>query len=158
MQDRPCAKGLIVYYALTLPIVLLFILSTLATLSSLFPNLTFDRVPLLIGLFGSFVPLGIIIYIHFEMRGAAYTITDTAVHARWGLLVKHNETLQLRSVRSIKVLQGPVQRLFNLGNLVLYTTSNDRLVLFDLHQPHEKKERLWQLVEQQTNFLHTNDR
>jgi membrane protein YdbS with pleckstrin-like domain len=89
-------------------------------------------------------------YIHFAMLRTDYLITETDAKARWGLLVKREEIVQLGAVRSIKVTQEPVQRLFNLGDVILYTTSNDHLVLKDLDHPEEKKELIWNLAQRET--------
>ena len=89
-------------------------------------------------------------YVHLAMLRTDYLITETDAQARWGLLVKDEEIIQLGSVRSIKVTQEPVQRLFNLGDVILYTTSNDFLALKDLDHPEQKKELIWNLVQRET--------
>jgi uncharacterized membrane protein YdbT with pleckstrin-like domain len=84
------------------------------------------------------------------MLNTNYLISETDAQARWGLLIKREEIVQLGSVRSIKVRQELIQRLFKLGDVILYTTSNDLLVLKDLDQPEEKKGLIWNLVQQET--------
>jgi hypothetical protein len=37
--------------------------------------------------------------------------------------------------------------MFKLGDVILYTTSSDILVLRDLDHPSEKKETIWELVQ-----------
>ncbi|HMY73945.1 MAG TPA: PH domain-containing protein, partial [Blastocatellia bacterium] len=93
----------------------------------------------LAGLLGGLILFASVACIHLEMRQTAYAVTATSAHARWSLLFKHDEGIQLDAVRSIRVSEGPLQRLFKLGNLVPYTTSNDVLVFWDIAQPVEKK-------------------
>ena len=143
LSEKPRARALIVYYGGALSIICLSGIGMIAAWA--WRAIDF-HVPL-IGLVGGICILAFIGYIHLEMVGAVYTITETSAHARWGLLVKHDESIQLGAVRSIKVSQGLVQRLFKLGDVILYTTSSDILVLWDLDHPSQKKEMIWELVQ-----------
>lgn len=146
LSEKPRARALIVYYGVALSIICLSVIGMIAAWA--WRAIDF-HVPL-IGLVGGICILAFIGYIHLEMIGAVYTITETSAHARWGLLVKHDESIQLGAVRSIKVSQGLVQRLFKLGDVILYTTSSDILVLRDLDHPSEKKEMIWELVQSES--------
>ena len=146
LSEKPRTRALIVYYGVALSIICLSGIGVIATLVWREEGSVDFRVPL-IGLVGGICILAFIGYIHLEMIGAVYTITETSAHARWGLLVKHDESIQLGAVRSIKVSQGLVQRLFKLGDVILYTTSSDILVLRDLDHPSQKKEVIWELVQ-----------
>jgi uncharacterized membrane protein YdbT with pleckstrin-like domain len=146
LSEKPRARALIVYYGVALSIICLSVIGMIAAWA--WRAIDF-HVPL-IGLVGGICILAFIGYIHLEMIGAVYTITETSAHARWGLLVKHDESIQLGAVRSIKVSQGLVQRLFKLGDVILYTTSSDILVLRDLNHPSEKKEMIWELVQSES--------
>jgi uncharacterized membrane protein YdbT with pleckstrin-like domain len=146
LSEKPCARALIVYYGVALSIICLSGIGVIASWAWREEGAVDFRVPL-IGLVGGVCILAFIGYIHLEMISAVYVITETSAHARWGLLVKHDESIQLGAVRSIKVSQGLVQRLFKLGDVILYTTSSDILVLRDLDHPTEKKETIWELVQ-----------
>ena len=143
LSEKPRTRALIVYYGVALSIICVSGIGMIAA----WAWRTIDLNVPLIGLVGGICILAFIGYIHLEMIGAVYTITETSAHARWGLLVKHDESIQLGAVRSIKVSQGLVQRLFKLGDVILYTTSSDILVLRDLDRPSEKKEMIWALVQ-----------
>lgn len=143
LSEKPRARALTVYYGAALSIICLSVIGMIAAWA--WRAIDF-HIPL-IGLVGGLCILAFVGYIHLEMIGAVYTITETSAHARWGLLVKHDESIQLGAVRSIKVSQGLVQRLFKLGNVILYTTSSDILVLWDLDHPSQKKEMIWELVQ-----------
>lgn len=140
---------MIVYYGVALSIICLSSIGVIAAWAWREEGSIDFRVPL-IGLVGGICILAFIGYIHLEMISAIYAITETSAHARWGLLVKHDESIQLGAVRSIKVSQGLVQRLFKLGDVILYTTSSDILVLRDLDHPSEKKEMIWELVQSES--------
>ena len=149
LSEKPRARALIVYYGVALSIICLSGIGVIAAYAWREESAIDFRVPL-IGVVGGICILAFIGYIHLEMIGAVYTITETSAHARWGLLVKHDESIQLGAVRSIKVSQGLVQRLFKLGDVILYTTSSDILVLRDLNHPSEKKEMIWELVQSES--------
>ncbi len=149
LSEKPRARALIVYYGVALSIICLSSIGVIAAWAWREEGSIDFRVPL-IGLVGGICILAFIGYIHLEMISAIYAITETSAHARWGLLVKHDESIQLGAVRSIKVSQGLVQRLFKLGDVILYTTSSDILVLRDLDHPSEKKEMIWELVQSES--------
>jgi uncharacterized membrane protein YdbT with pleckstrin-like domain len=151
LVDKPQARALVVYYALSFFVILISLIGAIIYITGSLQSIAlYWHIPL-VGVVGGLGILSIVVYIHLEMRSADYAITENSAHARWGLVVKHNESIQLGSVRSIKVSQGIIQRLFNLGNLILYTTSSDYLVLWDLDRPAEKKELIWKLVQQEAS-------
>ncbi len=148
--EKPQTRSMVVYYAISLSIALLSAVGVAIAYASYPSFIDIDfRVPLI----GVVIGIGLAAlfgYVHLAMLYTDYLVTETDAQARWGLLVKHEETVQLSSVRSIKVTQEPVQRLFNLGDVILYTTSNDLLALKDLDHPEEKKELIWNLVQRET--------
>ncbi|MCI0662967.1 MAG: PH domain-containing protein, partial [Acidobacteria bacterium] len=146
--EKPQTRSMVVYYAISLSIALLSAVGVVSAYTSYPSFIEIDfRVPLIGVIIGTGLA-ALFGYIHLAMLRTDYLITETDAQARWGLLVKHEEVVQLGSVRSIKVTQEPVQRLFNLGDVILYTTSNDFLALKDLDHPEEKKELIWNLVRQ----------
>lgn len=149
LSEKPRARALIVYYGVALSIICLSGVGLIAAQIWQEESAIEFHIPL-IGLVGGVCILALVGYIHLEMISAVYAITETSAHARWGLLVKHDESIQLGAVRSIKVSQGLVQRLFKLGDVILYTTSSDILVLRDLDHPSQKKEMIWELVQNET--------
>jgi membrane protein YdbS with pleckstrin-like domain len=148
--EKPQTRSMVVYYAISLSIALLCAASAVSAYTSYpsFIDLDF-RVPL-IGVVGGIGLAAMFGYIHLAMLCTVYRITKTDAQARWGLLIKREEVVQLGSVRSIKVIQDPIQRFFNVGDVILYTTSNDFLALKDLDRPKEKKESIWNLVRRET--------
>lgn len=146
LSEKPRAKTLFVYYGAAL---FIMVLSSLGVIAS-WPghgDAAVNMAVSLAGLIGGLILFASVVCIHLEMSQAVYAVTATSAHARWGLLFKHDESIQLGAVRSIRVSQGPLQRLFKLGDLVLYTTSNDVLVFWDIAHPVEKKELIWGIVQ-----------
>lgn len=148
--EKPQTRSMIVYYAISISIAALSVLGAIIAyaFSPKFIDIDF-RLPLI----GVVIGVGLLVvfgYLHLEMLNTKYLISETDAQARWGLLIRREETVQLGSVRSIKIRQELIQRLFNLGDVILYTTSNDLLVLKDLDRPEEKKNLIWNLVQQET--------
>lgn len=147
--EKPQTRSMIVYYAISLAIAALSVLGAIIAyaLSPQFIDIDF-RLPLLGVLIGVLL-LVVFGYLHLEMLITNYLISATDAQARWGLLIRREETVQLGSVRAIEIRQELIQRLFNLGDVILYTTSNNLLVLKDLDRPAEKKNLIWNLVQQE---------
>jgi membrane protein YdbS with pleckstrin-like domain len=148
--EKPQTRSMVVYYAISLSMA---ILSAAVAVRAYASYRSFTEIDFLAPLIGVGVGIGLAAmfgYVHLTMLRTDYLITETDAQARWGLLIKREEVVQLGSVRSIKVVQEPAQRLFNLGDVILYTTSNDFLVLKDLYRPEEKKELIWNLVRRET--------
>jgi membrane protein YdbS with pleckstrin-like domain len=148
--ERPRTSSMIVYHAIWFFMIAGFAISSLflyATNSSL---IAIDyRLPWA----GIFVGLGLAAmfgYWHLLLRSTHYTITETDVCARSGLLMKNLKTVRLSSIKTIEVQQEPVQRLFRLGDVILYTTGHTTLILNDLDHPEAAKETIWKLVQQQS--------
>jgi uncharacterized membrane protein YdbT with pleckstrin-like domain len=146
LSEKPRSRALLVYYGIALSIICLSGIGVIAAYAWREGSAVDFRVPL-IGLIGGICILVFVSYIHLEMISAVYAITKTTAHARWGVFSRHDESIQLGAVRSIKVSQGLIQRMFKLGDVTLYTTSSDILVLRDLDHPTEKKEMIWGLVQ-----------
>jgi membrane protein YdbS with pleckstrin-like domain len=129
LVTRPQTRSLRFYYAFALA---LLGLSTVGALSARWPvpaGWSGDYHLPLIGMLvggGLFIAYG---YLHLAMLRTQYRISATAAEAQTGLLLRRETVVQLAAVRSIKVQQEPIQRLFQQGDVLLYTTSRDCLVL-----------------------------
>jgi len=148
--EKPQTKSMVVYYAISLSMAAASVAVAVCAYAS---YSSFSEIYVIGPLIGVGIGMGLAAmfgYVHLTMRRTDYRITETDAQARWGLLIKREDVVQLGSVRSIKVIQEPVQRLFNLGDVILYTTSNDFLALKDLDRPEEKKELIWNLVLRET--------
>lgn len=148
--ERPRTRSMIFYHAVS------FFIIAGSAITSLFlyvTNSSFISVDYWVPWAGIFVGLGLAVmfgYWHLLLRSTNYIITETDISARSGLLMKKVKAVRLNSVKTIEVQQEPVQRLFKLGDVMLYTTGHTVLVLNDLDHPEEKKEMIWNLVRQQS--------
>lgn len=142
---RPCARGLILYYAIALSIIAAF---AAGAIIGVIPMQNFEINPwyCALGVIGGIGILAIVVWIHLEMKFAVYTVTECDAQSHSGLLFKRNDLIQLGAVRTIQISQGPVQHAFNVGNIILRTTGHSTLVFWDVDQPERKKEEIWDLV------------
>jgi membrane protein YdbS with pleckstrin-like domain len=143
---KPCARTLIVYYAFAIFIIMLFVAGAVIAVAAPMKNMTIDPWFCLQGALGGTGVLAIVVVIHLQMKTATYIVTETNAQSSYGLLFKNNDQIQLSAVRSIKVTQNPVQRLFNIGDIVLYTTRDSPIVMWDVDRPEKKREEIWNLV------------
>ena len=146
LNTKPQASTFRVYY----PLVLTLVAFTLVILFvSLFAPDRLSIPPIFASalVLVSLIVFAIFAWLHLYNRSASYTITDTHAEARYGVLYRYQKSLQLCAVRSIKVQQDLIQRWFDVGDVILYTTSHDKLVLHDLADPEAAKEIIWQRVQ-----------
>jgi uncharacterized membrane protein YdbT with pleckstrin-like domain len=148
--EWPRTRSMIFYHAISFFIVAG---SASASLFLYITNSRFIAVDYWVPWAGIFVGLGLAAmfgYWHLWLCSTRYTISETDISARSGLVVKKVRAVRLNSVKTIEVQQEPVQRLFKLGDVMLYTTGHTVLVLNDLDHPEEKKEMIWNLVQRQS--------
>ncbi|MGH9846578.1 MAG: PH domain-containing protein [Blastocatellia bacterium] len=150
LVERPRPRSMIVYHAIW------FSLIASSTLFSIFLYVTKSSliaVDYWVPWAGIFVGLlfgASFAYWHLWLWNTRYTVSETDVCVRSGLLMKKVKTVRLSSVKTIEVQQELVQRPFGVGDVLLYTTGHTVLVLNDLDRPEEKKEMIWKLVHQQS--------
>jgi uncharacterized membrane protein YdbT with pleckstrin-like domain len=143
---KPCARALIVYYAFAISIIAAFAAGAVIAVAVPIENVAIEPWLCLLGAFGGMCILAIVVWIHLEMKTATYTVTGSSAQSRWGLLFKRDDLIHLGAVRSIKVRQNPVQHLFNVGDIILYTTSHSPIVMWDVDRPETKREEIWELM------------
>ena len=68
------------------------------------------------------LPIPYAIWKWLETRNTVYTLTDQRLQFTRGVLSKATEDLELYRVRDTKFHQGFIERLLDLGDIVLYTT------------------------------------
>ncbi len=154
LTERPRTGSMIVYHAIW---VFLIIGSALGSLFLYVTKSSIIAVDYWVPWAGIVVGLGlaaVFAYWHLLLRSTTYSITDTDVCARLGLLMKTTKAVRLNSIKTIEVTQEPVQRLFRVGDVILYTTGHTILVLNDLDHPEEAKETIWKRVQQQSKRKH----
>ncbi len=71
----------------------------------------------------------------FLRRTTRYRVTRQAVHRAQGILGKTEQTFPLGDIASVDQLQGPLDRLFCSGNVVLYLKKGTREQLAGVKDP-----------------------
>ena len=105
LTEKPQTRSMIVYYGISL---LIAVLSAFGVVIAYAFSPKFIAIDFRIPLIGVIIGLGLLVvfgYLHLEMLNTNYLISETDAQARWGLLIKREEIVQLGSVRSIKVRQ-----------------------------------------------------
>ncbi len=143
---RPSARTLAVYYAIAACFSLAFLLFGLIAALDPLERVAMSPSICALGVIAGMVIAGFVALLHLEMKMSVYTITEAQGETRWGLLFRRNDFIQLGAVRSITVKQDPIQRLFKVGNLILHGTGNSVLVLWDIAQPGQRREEIWEMV------------
>ncbi len=59
--------------------------------------------------------------VHLELDMLRYTLTDRAIRLRRGVLAVEEVTLSYANIQNVKYNQGPVQRYFGIGDLIVET-------------------------------------
>lgn len=64
------------------------------------------------------------IAIHLRYENTWYAMTDRAVRIRRGVWIVRETTISFENVQNVKVRQGPVQRMFNISDVVIETAGS----------------------------------
>ena len=91
------------------------------------------------------VAVGFLILIYWYVRTKAEKLTISAdkVEYRTGLLSKSHDELKISSIRSTKVQQSFIQRIFGTGNVAVYTAGdNPEFVIRGYPKPNKIRELL----------------
>ncbi|MHC4670366.1 MAG: PH domain-containing protein [Planctomycetota bacterium] len=59
--------------------------------------------------------------LHLRYDTTWYVMTDRSLRIRRGIWILHETTITFENVQNLKVLQGPVQRLFGISSLIVET-------------------------------------
>ena len=84
-----------------------------------------------------------------------YTVYNDRILIDSGLVFRRHGEIRLYRVLDLKVIQGPIQRLFGIGNVILLTAdaSTPRFVLQDIMQPREVMMKLSDLAEEERRHV-----
>lgn len=88
------------------------------------------NVPFHFALVGMLIALAI-----FLRRTTRYRVTRQAVHRAYGILGKGDQGFPLADFESVDFFQGPLDRLFNSGTVVLVTKVGERIRLGGVKDP-----------------------
>ena len=76
------------------------------------------------------------VYKHIQRRREVYTLTNYKLEMRYGLLAKTVRNIPLRNVQDVTVTSSVLQRLANLGDIVIDSASETgKILLSEIHHP-----------------------
>ncbi len=95
------------------------------------------------------IPIPWTLWKWLEVRSTRYTLTDQRLKFTRGVFNKVTEDLELYRVRDTKFAQSFVERMFDLGNIVLFTTdtSTPTVTLTFINDADGVREIIRRLVE-----------
>ncbi len=95
------------------------------------------------------IPIPWALWRWLNTRSTVYTLTDQRLNTRRGVFTRVTEDLELYRVRDTKVEQDFFERMFGLGEVILYTTdaSTPEVRLAYIKDAVSLRETLRQLVE-----------
>ncbi|HET9272704.1 MAG TPA: PH domain-containing protein [Methyloceanibacter sp.] len=89
--------------------------------------------------------LGIIILLYWYVltRATQLTVTDHDITYERGILSKDRTSVALRQVRSVRVTQGFINRIFGVGTIEVSSTGDEpEFTVRDLPDPHEIRDAI----------------
>jgi uncharacterized membrane protein YdbT with pleckstrin-like domain len=89
--------------------------------------------------------LGIIILLYWYIltRATQLTVTDHDITYERGILSKDRTSVALRQVRSVRVTQGFINRIFGVGTIEVSSTGDEpEFTVRDLPDPHEIRDAI----------------
>lgn len=76
------------------------------------------------------------VYKHIQRRREVYTLTNYKLEMRYGLLAKTIRNIPLRNIQDVTVTASMLQRLANLGDIVIDSASETgKIFLSEIHHP-----------------------
>ncbi|PYP85946.1 MAG: hypothetical protein DMF61_15430 [Blastocatellia bacterium AA13] len=76
------------------------------------------------------------VYKHIQRRREVYTLTNYKLEMRYGLLAKTIRNIPLRNIQDVTVTASVLQRLANLGDIVIDSASETgKIFLSEIHHP-----------------------
>jgi uncharacterized membrane protein YdbT with pleckstrin-like domain len=89
--------------------------------------------------------LGIVILLYWYVltRATQLTVTDHDITYERGILSKDRTSVALRQVRSVRVTQGFINRIFGVGTIEVSSTGDEpEFTVRDLPDPHEIRDAI----------------
>ena len=82
--------------------------------------------------FDFFIPLSLLfspylLYIFLNYKNFSFQVNDENIEIKSGIVSKNSKTIPFHSVQNINLKTGPVQRLFGLASVRIWTSSQSQL-------------------------------
>jgi uncharacterized membrane protein YdbT with pleckstrin-like domain len=96
---------------------------------------------LLIAAFG--IGILILLYWYVLTRATQLTVTDNDITYERGILSKDRTSVSLRQVRSVRVAQGFINRIFDVGTIEISSTGDKpEFTVKDMPDPHDIRDAI----------------
>jgi uncharacterized membrane protein YdbT with pleckstrin-like domain len=96
---------------------------------------------LLIALFG--IGILILLYWYILTRATQLTVTDHDITYERGILSKDRTSVALRQIRSVRVAQGFINRIFDVGTIEISSTGDrPEFTVKDMPDPHDIRDAI----------------
>jgi len=96
---------------------------------------------LLIAAFG--IGIILLLYWYIKTRATALTVTDNELMYERGILSKDRTSVALRQVRSVRVAQGFINRIFDVGTIEISSTGDKpEFTVKDMPDPHDIRDAI----------------
>ena len=89
------------------------------------------------------VTFSIPVYKHILRRREVYTLTNYKLEMRYGILAKTVRNIPLRNIQDVTVTASVLQRLANLGDIVIDSASETgKILLSEIHHPERYADKI----------------
>jgi membrane protein YdbS with pleckstrin-like domain len=83
----------------------------------------------------------------FLQRTTEYTVTSAAVHKTEGIFKRRDRVVPIERIARVEIEQGPIDRLFGIGAVVLHLKDADRRErLAGIREPHIVRNKLIAII------------
>ncbi|HWN97712.1 MAG TPA: PH domain-containing protein [Blastocatellia bacterium] len=110
--------------------------AVMGILSNRNPHLVSGQTAFLVLLGVGLVAFAFPVYHHIQRLREVYTLTDSKLEMRYGLIAKTVRNIPLRNIQDVTVTASVWQRLLNLGDIEIDSASETgKIILDDIHHP-----------------------
>lgn len=120
-------------------IAMIFAIALVWILNHFFPNTVTIKISVILTVILVWALIeGLITEIFFKWRSWRYILTDNAVVIRHGVVFRHEQSIVMSQILSVKISQGPIRALLKLDTLSLETVTGEVDILpLERHQANE---------------------
>lgn len=105
--------------------------------------------------FLSLVPIPFFLISLYIKQSVKYRITNERLTTTRGILSRESDDTQLIRIEDIRYYQALLNRIFNVGDVEIYSTDKNEpeLVMEGIERPAEMKETLWRLIRERRKSM-----
>jgi uncharacterized membrane protein YdbT with pleckstrin-like domain len=87
---------------------------------------------------------------YLQNKCKTYAITNTRLYIEEGIFSKSKLDIPINTVDDIQIKQGLLQRMFNSGNIMIFSGNSIPTIIEDIDNPNQFKEQLLQGTNKQS--------